>query len=252
MAAKLSARFEVQRRDAGLDCAIASDGTSRSTTCWPIIAPAGILDLMKNEVTRILGAIEAGNPQAAAGLLPLVYEELRKLAAAHMANEASGHTLSATALVHEAYLRLVGDQQFDNRGHFFAAASEAMRRTCWSTMLATVSGCGEAVLRGGGRSSTSTPWLGSTLRPTTCSTSTPPFPGLSEKTPRRLPGQAPYVRRTDPGRSGDRVGGGPSDRRPRLGVRTRLAFSAAFGEFMSHGGARRSMTMRRPYSGPRS
>jgi RNA polymerase sigma factor (TIGR02999 family) len=95
---------------------------------WPIVAPAGILDLMKNEVTRILGAIEAGNPQAAAGLLPLVYEELRKLAAAYMANEASGHILSATALVHEAYLRLVGDQQFNNRGHFFAAASEAMRR----------------------------------------------------------------------------------------------------------------------------
>jgi RNA polymerase sigma factor (TIGR02999 family) len=83
---------------------------------------------MKNELTRILGAIEAGNAQAADRLLPLVYEELRKLAAAHMANEAGDHTLSATALVHEAYLRLVGDQQFDNRGHFFAAASEAMRR----------------------------------------------------------------------------------------------------------------------------
>jgi RNA polymerase sigma factor (TIGR02999 family) len=83
---------------------------------------------MKNELTRIIGAIDAGNPQAAVELLPLVYDELRKLAAAHMANEASGHTLTATALVHEAYLRLVGDQQFDNRGHFFAAASEAMRR----------------------------------------------------------------------------------------------------------------------------
>ena len=106
---------------------------------------------MKNEVTRILAAIDAGNPQAAAGLLPLVYDELRKLAAAHMATEASGHTLSATALVHEAYLRLVADQQFDNRGHFFAAASEAMRRS-WSTMLAIVSGFGEAVLRDGARS----------------------------------------------------------------------------------------------------
>ena len=83
---------------------------------------------MKNELTRILGAIEAGNAQAADRLLPLVYEELRKLAAAHMANEAVDHTLSATALVHEAYLRLVGDQQFNSRGHFFAAASEAMRR----------------------------------------------------------------------------------------------------------------------------
>ncbi len=68
---------------------------------------------MKNELTRILGAIEAGNAQAADRLLPLVYEELRKLAAAHMANEAVDHTLSATALVHEAYLRLVGNQQFN-------------------------------------------------------------------------------------------------------------------------------------------
>src|SRR5271156_1242939 len=81
-----------------------------------------------NQVTRFLGAIAQGDPQAAAKLLPLVYDELRRLAARHMANEAPGHTLDATALVHEAYLRLVGDQQFDNRGHFFAAAAEAMRR----------------------------------------------------------------------------------------------------------------------------
>ncbi len=84
-----------------------------------------------NEVTRILSAIEAGNPQAAAQLLPLVYDELRKLAAGHMANESPGHTLNPTALVHEAYVRLVGptgDRTFANRGHFFAAAVEAMRR----------------------------------------------------------------------------------------------------------------------------
>ncbi len=81
-----------------------------------------------NEVSRILSALEAGNPQAVGKHLPLVYDELRKLAAQHMANEAPGHTLDATDLVHEAYLRLVGDQQFDNRGHFFAAAAEAMRR----------------------------------------------------------------------------------------------------------------------------
>jgi RNA polymerase sigma factor (TIGR02999 family) len=80
------------------------------------------------DVTRILAAVEAGDPHAAAELLPLVYDELRKLAAARMAVEAPGHTLDATALVHEAYLRLVGDQQFDGRGHFFAAAAEAMRR----------------------------------------------------------------------------------------------------------------------------
>ena len=81
-----------------------------------------------NEVTRFLSAIEQGDPHAAAKLLPLVYDELRKLAARHMANEAPGHTLNPTALVHEAYLRLVGDQHFDGRGHFFAAAAEAMRR----------------------------------------------------------------------------------------------------------------------------
>ena len=81
-----------------------------------------------NEVTRILSEIEEGTPQAAAQLLPLVYDELRRLAAAQMANEAPGNTLNATALVHEAYLKLVGDQRFDNRGHFFAAAAEAMRR----------------------------------------------------------------------------------------------------------------------------
>ena len=81
-----------------------------------------------NDVTRILSAIEQGDRQAADQLLPLVYDELRKLAAARMAGESPGHTLDATALVHEAYLRLVGDQQFDGRGHFFAAAAEAMRR----------------------------------------------------------------------------------------------------------------------------
>ena len=81
-----------------------------------------------NDVTRILSAIEQGDGQAAEQLLPLVYDELRKLAAARMAAENPGHTLNATALVHEAYLRLVGDQHFDDRGHFFAAAAEAMRR----------------------------------------------------------------------------------------------------------------------------
>jgi RNA polymerase sigma factor (TIGR02999 family) len=81
-----------------------------------------------SDVTRILSAIEQGDPSAAEQLLPLVYDELRKLAAQKLAQERSGQTLQATALVHEAYLRLVGDQHFDNRGHFFAAAAEAMRR----------------------------------------------------------------------------------------------------------------------------
>src|SRR5580698_5154504 len=79
-------------------------------------------------VTRLLEAVNRGDRQAAADLLPLVYDELRRLAAAKMATENPGHTLEATALVHEAYLRLVGDQHFDGRGHFFAAAAEAMRR----------------------------------------------------------------------------------------------------------------------------
>jgi len=83
-----------------------------------------------SEVTRILNAIEGGDPKAADELLPLVYEELRRLAARKIAQEPPGQTLQATALVHEAYLRLVGTEEpgWDNRGHFFAAAAEAMRR----------------------------------------------------------------------------------------------------------------------------
>ena len=82
------------------------------------------------DVTRILNAIEGGDTQAANKLLPLVYEELRLLAAQKMATEKPGQTLQATALVHEAYLRLVGsgNEGWDNRGHFFKAAAEAMRR----------------------------------------------------------------------------------------------------------------------------
>jgi RNA polymerase sigma factor (TIGR02999 family) len=89
-----------------------------------------------SQVTRILSAIEQGDPHAAEQLLPLVYDELRKLAAEKMAQERPGQTLEATALVHEAYLRLVArggasapqEQRWDSRGHFFAAAAEAMRR----------------------------------------------------------------------------------------------------------------------------
>src|SRR3954466_3086951 len=80
------------------------------------------------DVTRILSDIEHGDPHAAAQLLPLVYDELRQLAAQKLAQEKPGQTLDATALVHEAYLRLVGDQHFANRSHFFAAAAQAMRR----------------------------------------------------------------------------------------------------------------------------
>jgi RNA polymerase sigma factor (TIGR02999 family) len=84
-----------------------------------------------NEVTRVLSAIEGGDPHAAEQLLPLVYDELRKLAVQKLAQEKPGQTLEATALVHEAYVRLVdGDQarHWNSRGHFFAAAAEAMRR----------------------------------------------------------------------------------------------------------------------------
>jgi RNA polymerase sigma factor (TIGR02999 family) len=83
------------------------------------------------DITRLLDSAAAGDPRAAADLLPLVYGELRRLAAARMAAEAPGQTLTATALVHEAYLRLVGgdpDRPWNGRGHFFAAAAEAMRR----------------------------------------------------------------------------------------------------------------------------
>src|SRR5215468_2990668 len=84
-----------------------------------------------SDVTRLLDAAASGDPKAAAELLPLVYEELRKLAAARLAQEKPGQTLEATALVHEAYLKLVNGHQgqhWNSRGHFFAAAAEAMRR----------------------------------------------------------------------------------------------------------------------------
>ena len=95
---------------------------------WDFVTFAGSFRL--NEVTRIMKMIEAGDCQASEELLPLVYDELRRLANWRLTSEKSGQTLQATALVHEAYLRLVDDeaQQWDSRGHFFAAAAEAMRR----------------------------------------------------------------------------------------------------------------------------
>jgi RNA polymerase sigma factor (TIGR02999 family) len=86
---------------------------------------------MADDITQILNAIEQGDPHAASRLLPLVYDELRRLATRKMSQEAPGQTLQPTALVHEAFLRLVGDQkcdEWDSRGHFFSAAAEAMRR----------------------------------------------------------------------------------------------------------------------------
>src|SRR5262245_20658511 len=103
-----------------------------------------------SEVTQILNALAEGDPQAASRLLPLVYDELRQLAAQKLANETPGQTLQPTALVHEAYLRLVGgerDQHWDSRGHFFAAAAEAMRRTLVDNARRKL-----ATKHGGGRS----------------------------------------------------------------------------------------------------
>ena len=103
---------------------------------WSLVVRAGAAvwpawPFSMNEVTRILSAIEQGDGQAAAQLLPLVYDELRKLAARKLAQEQPGQTLQATALVHEAYLRLVDGAEtrhWNSRGHFFAAAAVAMRR----------------------------------------------------------------------------------------------------------------------------
>jgi RNA polymerase sigma factor (TIGR02999 family) len=102
-----------------------------------------------DDVSRILSAIDQGDLHAAAQLLPLVYDELRKLAAAKLAQEKPGQTLQPTALVHEAYLRLVGaeaGQAWDSRGHFFAAAAEAMRR-----ILIDQARTKQSQRRGGGR-----------------------------------------------------------------------------------------------------
>jgi len=100
----------------------------RANFVFNCIVPAKIAAV--SEVTRILDAIDHGDAQSAEKLLPLVYDELRRIAAVKMANEAAGHTLQPTALVHEAWLRLVGNDspRFENRAHFFSAASEAMRR----------------------------------------------------------------------------------------------------------------------------
>jgi RNA polymerase sigma factor (TIGR02999 family) len=102
-----------------------------------------------NEITQVLERIRKGEPSAAEALLPLVYDELRKLATQKMAQEKPGQTLQATALVHEAYLRLVDveqQQRWDGRGHFFAAAAEAMRRILVERARRT-----QAVKHGGGR-----------------------------------------------------------------------------------------------------
>src|SRR5206468_2382657 len=109
----------------------AGGGRHGRVYCGEVYDPLRTPRLRMSEVTRILSAIKQGDPSAAEQLLPLVYDELRKLAAQKLARETPGQTLQPTALVHEAYLRLVGEdeeQHWDSRGHFFAAAAEAMRR----------------------------------------------------------------------------------------------------------------------------
>src|SRR5262245_2631207 len=124
------------------------NGTPRpSPACRP--AGEGLFSSVMSEVTRSLSAIEQGDPHAAEKLLPLVYDELRRLAAQKLAREKPGQTLGATGLVHEAYLRLVDveqAQQWNSRGHFFAAAAEAMRR-----ILVDNARRKRAEKRGGGR-----------------------------------------------------------------------------------------------------
>src|SRR5262249_30792585 len=119
---KLLIRQQLQRRSHDLQ-AFASALGQRANT--PLIS-----SLLVSEATRLIDAIGQGDPRAADELLPLVYDELRRLARAQMARERVGQTLQTTALVHEAYLRLVGDEaiRWNSRGHFFAAAGEAMRR----------------------------------------------------------------------------------------------------------------------------
>jgi RNA polymerase sigma factor (TIGR02999 family) len=117
-----------------------------------------------NDVTGILAEVEQGDPHAAEQLLPLVYEELRRLAAQKLAQEAPGQTLQATALVHEAYLRLVDTekaQHWDSRGHFFAAAAEAMRR-----ILVENARRHQALKRGGGLERIDLPELADSARDT--------------------------------------------------------------------------------------
>jgi RNA polymerase sigma factor (TIGR02999 family) len=114
---------------------------------FPVPTPVASVILQRvSDVTRLLEAAAGGDRKAAADLLPLVYDELRKLAAVRMSAESPGQTLQPTALVHEAYLRLVGDEQFDGRGHFFAAAAEAMRR-----ILVNHARDRKRLKRGGGR-----------------------------------------------------------------------------------------------------
>ena len=178
-----------------------------------------------NEVTRILSDLAQRRPPRRRELLPLVYDELRKLAAARMADEPPGQTLQPTALVHEAYLRLVGPAdaaRWDNRGHFFAAAAEAMRR-----ILVDAARRKRADKHGGGRRRRRPgrrPGRAPDAATTTCSPWTRPSPGWPPRT-RSRPGWSNSG--TSPGcpiaEAAAALGLSRGHRRPPLGVRPGLA-----------------------------
>ena len=181
------------------------------------------------EVTRILSAIEQGDPQAAEQLLPLVYDELRRLAAQKLAQEKPGQTLQATALVHEAYLRLVdpgGERPWDNRVHFLAAAAEAMRR-----ILIDRARDRKRLKRGGSRRRQDLDL--ESLLEDGCPGRRPDRPGRGDRPARGdrraggRTGQAPPVRRADDRAGGLGSGDQPSDRRARLDLRPHLALRPA-------------------------
>ena len=189
-----------------------------------------------SDVTRILSQINDGDPSAAEQLLPLVYEELRKLAAAKMAQEKPGQTLQATALVHEAYLRLVGkrdSQHWESRGHFFAAAAEAMRR-----ILVDRAGTAKRLKRGGGRQRVDfsphrdCAWI---RRKMTCWRWTKRLSSLRPTT--KLGANLVKLRffaGLDVATGGRVAGRGPPHRRPPLGLRTGLALPATGESEPSH------------------
>ena len=177
-----------------------------------------------NEVTRILDAIGQGDACASAQLLPLVYDELRRLAAQRMAQEKPGQTLQPTALVHEAYLRLVGsgeERHWDNRGHFFAAAAEAMRR-----ILVENARRKRSLKRGGDRQR-----LDLNLEQPVEVERTAPLPGArrspgSARSSRRRQGKAretPLLRRHDDRTGGRNAGHLGHHREPLVELRPRLA-----------------------------
>ena len=189
-----------------------------------------------SDVTRILSAIEQGDPHAAEQLLPLVYDELRKLAAQKLAQEKPGQTLQATALVHEAYLRLVDADQaqhWNSRGHFFAAAAEAMRRIL--VEHARRKKRAQARRRPAARRPRSPTCRLAPTPPTTCSPSTRPSTGSPQHDPvKAAAGQAPLLRRPDRRGGGRRRSASPGP--PPTGY---WAYARAWLHRSSTGGSRR-------------